>query len=212
MAKHINSTVSKCHGLLGVLRRASSYLTRDLLKLAYVSLIRSHLEYASVLFAGAAPTHLHKLDVIQKVASRIITDSDSRAHSSPLQLLLGLEPLEERRRMRILSITDDIKERKIHPFFQSYLEVNEASYSGSSVGRNVLEKKLFKNLSSKVIADQVQNCITNPCEQIREHESMLLGRQLLMSSSYSSISITGTIETSQPQLAPVTAALLEHRV
>jgi len=131
--------------LLGVLRRASSYLTRDLLKLAYVSLIRSHLEYASVLFAGAAPTHLHKLDVIQKVASRIITGSDSRAHSSSLQLLLGLEPLEERRRrMRILSIIDDIKERKIHPFYQGYLEDNEATSNGIAVGRNVFEKNYLR--------------------------------------------------------------------
>ena len=98
MANQIDATVTKCQGLLEVLRRATVYLPEKLLKMVYTSIIRSHLEYSSALVQCAAPTHLAKLDTVQKIASRIITNSDSRAHSAPLQTLLGLEPLDSRRK------------------------------------------------------------------------------------------------------------------
>jgi len=93
MSKHIDATVSKCHGLLGMLRRASKVLPRELLKLTYCSLIRSQLEYCSAVFAMAAPSHLSKLDIVQKIASRIITSSEPRSHSAPLLELLELDSL-----------------------------------------------------------------------------------------------------------------------
>src|SRR5437867_6186944 len=75
MGPHIDSAVKKCHGLLGIRRRAADYLPRELLKLVYTSVIRSHLEYCSATFIHSAPTHLNKLDIIQKIASRIIAGS-----------------------------------------------------------------------------------------------------------------------------------------
>ena len=75
MGMHIQNVAKKCHGLLGVLRRAASYLPPSLLTLAYISLIRTHLEFCSATFYMAAPSHLKKLDVIQKITSRIITNS-----------------------------------------------------------------------------------------------------------------------------------------
>ena len=62
----IDNVVSKCHGLLGTLARATPYLPKQLLKLAYTTLIRFHLEYCSSLYSSVAKTHLKKLDVIQK--------------------------------------------------------------------------------------------------------------------------------------------------
>jgi len=60
--EHTDNVVKKCHGLIGVLAKAAPYLTRQLLRLAYVSLIRSQLEYCSAIFASAAPSQLRKLD------------------------------------------------------------------------------------------------------------------------------------------------------
>jgi len=68
----IDNVVSKCHGLLGTLARATPYLPKQLLKLTYTALIRSHLEYCSSLYSSVAKTHLKKLDIIQKKAARII--------------------------------------------------------------------------------------------------------------------------------------------
>jgi len=44
----IDNVVSKCHGLLGTLARATPYLPKQLLKLTYTTLICSHLEYCAV--------------------------------------------------------------------------------------------------------------------------------------------------------------------
>jgi len=63
--EHIDNTVKKCHGILGALTRASPFLPRDLLRLAYIALVRSRLEYCSAAFASASQSQLTKLDTIQ---------------------------------------------------------------------------------------------------------------------------------------------------
>jgi hypothetical protein len=55
------------------------------------------MEYASSLLVPVAKSHLTKLDVIQRIASRIITGSPPQAHSAPLLAALGLESLQSRR-------------------------------------------------------------------------------------------------------------------
>ena len=72
-AELIDNISRKCHGLLmSVLRRAAPCFPRELLRLAYISLIRSHLEYASAVLAPLSNTQLGKLDTIQRIAARII--------------------------------------------------------------------------------------------------------------------------------------------
>jgi len=67
----IDNVVSKCHGLLGTLARATPF-PKQLLKLTYTALIRSHLEHCSSLYSPVANIHRKKLDIIQKKAARII--------------------------------------------------------------------------------------------------------------------------------------------
>jgi len=74
---------------IGILRKSAKLLPKDLLLLMYIAIIRSHLEYCSSLFYGAAVTHLNKLETVQKIASRIITNSPSDAHAKPLLDDLG---------------------------------------------------------------------------------------------------------------------------
>ena len=95
--EHIDSTVQKCHGLLGVLARSAPFLTTDLLKISYVALIRTQLEYCSAILASAASSHLKKLDVIQKMASRIVCRAPRNSHSAHLLERLQLEPLHRDR-------------------------------------------------------------------------------------------------------------------
>jgi len=44
---HIDYVINKCQGLLGILSRATSHLPKELFKLLYTALIRSHMEYCS---------------------------------------------------------------------------------------------------------------------------------------------------------------------
>ena len=91
---HVQATIIKCRGLLGVLRKLSKSLPTTLLKLMFTALIRCHLEYANLVLLAAAPTHLHKLETIQKVAVRIIHGAPTDAHAVPLLALHQLATLE----------------------------------------------------------------------------------------------------------------------
>ena len=113
--QHIESVVQKCHGLLGVLARSAPFLSTDLLKMAYVSLIRTQLEYCSANFATSAKSHLLKLDVVQKMASRVICRAPRNAHSAPLLQSLQLDSLESRRNAHIVLLVSQILEGNSHP-------------------------------------------------------------------------------------------------
>ena len=155
MGSHIDGVVKKCHGLLGMLRRSTAYLPRELLNLVYTSVIRSHLEYCSGTFFNAAPTHLNKLDVVQKIASRIITGSSPQAHSAPLQLQLGLDLLQSRRKIHVVSLVIDILRGQSHPYlielFQSSAMSNCTTIPNNKLairGSLGLELKSTTNISA----------------------------------------------------------------
>jgi hypothetical protein len=125
MGPHIDKIVLKCHGLLGVLRKAAPYLPQELLRLAYMALIRPHLEYASATFISAAKVHLKRLDIIQKISSRIITGAPRNAHSLPLQQALRLQSLETRRQEHVIALINAMVEKRSHPHFHDIFSVNE---------------------------------------------------------------------------------------
>ena len=90
---HVQATIIKCRGLLGVLRKLSfliKSLPPTILKLMFTGLIRCHLEYANLVLLAAAPTHLHKLETIQKVAVRIIHGAPKDAHAAPFLALVSV--------------------------------------------------------------------------------------------------------------------------
>ena len=99
MQDHIDKVVKKGNGLLGALSRATPFLTRELLNMAYVSLVRTHLEYCSALLQH--PTHLQKLDIILKKEARIICGAPRMAYAALLLESLHLQYLEDLRRQHI---------------------------------------------------------------------------------------------------------------
>jgi len=115
LSVHIEKTVKRCQGLIGMLSRASTVLPEKLLRLAYEALIRTHLEYAGIMLLMASPTQLRKLDLIQKAAVRIITSSPRLAHSAPLLAKLQMDSLENRRSQHTTNFIHKILEGKCHP-------------------------------------------------------------------------------------------------
>lgn len=112
---HISQTVCKARGLLNILRRASKWLPKGLVLLAYQSLVRSHLEYASSLFLGVANTHSERLERLQRVAARIVCGAPRDAHAEPLLTSLGLDSLVDRRKARVVDIIGSILSGECHP-------------------------------------------------------------------------------------------------
>jgi Reverse transcriptase (RNA-dependent DNA polymerase) len=134
---HFDKITSKCRGLLGVLNRATPYLSRDLLRLAYISLIRSHLEYCSAIFSTASNTQLLKLDVIQKMAARVISGVPRNAHSAPLLANLKLEPLSDRRSNHAISLAKSFLSGECHPALKEMF-------------RSTLDGRIDNDISSRI--------------------------------------------------------------
>ena len=70
-ADHIDEVHSKYRALACVLARSASYLTVDLRRLFYTSMIRTHMEYCLAVYTGASATKLKKLDTIQKILQEL---------------------------------------------------------------------------------------------------------------------------------------------
>ena len=119
----IDNVVSKCHGLLGTLARATPYLPKQLLNLAYTALIRSHLEYCSSLYSAVAKTHLKKLDVIQKKTARIIYQVPADTHVEPILILLDLDTLRNRREEHFIRLIKSFISGKCHPAMKSFVSL-----------------------------------------------------------------------------------------
>src|SRR5437867_2390013 len=85
------------------------------MRLIYLALIRSHLEYASCLYSGVAVTHLEKLDVIEKKAAHLILGLPRGAHAAPLLKELQLDSLHIRRESRVHKIIEAIISGNCHP-------------------------------------------------------------------------------------------------
>ena len=83
-----------------------------------------------------------KLDIIQKIASRIITDAAPQSHSVPLQLQLGLESLSSRRNERLTSLINDIVLGKVHPFFRDFFTTSDSCQSGNIQGKKLESRRL----------------------------------------------------------------------
>ena len=165
---HIDNIVRKCHGLIGALSRAVPFLPRSLLKLAYTALIRSHLEYSSALLAIASKTQLAKLDTIQRIAARVIHNTPRDAHSEPLLLALGLEPLDSRRADHIVELVETMLTKNCHPAFSNFFQAPQDGIIPININSRLkLGEKRFR-----VMGAQLYNAKDRSSEQ--ETASLLL--------------------------------------
>ena len=123
--QHINSMVGNCKGLLSVLSKAAPMLPSELLRMAYISLVRSRLEYCSAVWSSASATNLKRLDSLQKIAVRIIDHAHRSAHSQPLMEKWNIKPLHERRVVHIAKIVEMAIENKYHPTIDIIFEADD---------------------------------------------------------------------------------------
>jgi len=119
---HIDKIVKKCNGLLGALVKASPFLNRRLLRMAYIALVRSHLDYCGGLLMSSSATQLERLDTIQRKAARMIMQVPRDTHSAPLMEKLSLESLNDRRCKHVVSLVANILGGNCHPAFDNFFQ------------------------------------------------------------------------------------------
>ena len=103
---HINNVAKKANSTLGFLRRNLRYCPKDCRKNAYLALVRSKLEYGSVVWDPYQQNDINRLERIQRSAARFVTrDYHSRQEGAVTDMLhqLDLLPLQERRRHQRLT-------------------------------------------------------------------------------------------------------------
>ena len=95
-SSHISKITKKANSTLGFLKRNLKYCPLNCRMTAYISLIRSTLEYSSVIWDPFLQKDIDKLEKVQRQAARFISgDYTSRDHGCVTQMLsdLHLQPL-----------------------------------------------------------------------------------------------------------------------
>ena len=100
---HIRTIVSKANQKLGFLKRNLRNTPTEVRKMAYISLVRSSLEYGSTIWDPYTQLQKNEIEKIQSRAIRWIFDKSPRERVSitGLRNQLGLDTLEKRRLNRL---------------------------------------------------------------------------------------------------------------
>ena len=81
---YIDNLSNKIARNVGVLNKLKHFLPVYIMKTLYSSLIASHLQYCTLLWANSHVINIRKLQLLEKKAIRIITSSHYIAHTDPL--------------------------------------------------------------------------------------------------------------------------------
>ena len=94
-AQHIDYLSKKIARNVGILSKLKHFLPMYIMNTLYYSLILSHLQYCTLLWANTYSTWLNKVRILQKKAIWIITQSHYLAHTDPLFSELKLLKLDD---------------------------------------------------------------------------------------------------------------------
>ena len=97
-SSHINKICTKASKTLGFIRRNLKHCHQNFKETAYISLVRSVLEYSSSVWDPYLDKDIQKIEKIQRNAARFVKN-DYRRHSSVTSMMqeLNWTPLKERR-------------------------------------------------------------------------------------------------------------------
>ena len=103
-AEHINSKISKCDNLIGIVKKLSFSFPRNALLKIYKSFIRPHLDYADIIYDKPNNASFKsKIENVHYRACIAITGAFQGTSRECLYCELGLESLTDRRWIRKLA-------------------------------------------------------------------------------------------------------------
>ena len=119
---HINKISKKATSTLGFLKRNLKHCPQDPRRTAYLSLVRSTLEYSSIVWDPYLQKDTDKLEKVQQRAARFITGnytSRDQGYVSQMLAELNLPPLQDRRKANRLTYFFKVVEGLV-PAMQSH--------------------------------------------------------------------------------------------
>ena len=151
---HINNICKKANSTLGFLRRNLRHCPKPCRKNAYLALVRSKLEYGSIIWDPYNQCDIDRLERIQRSAARFITrDYKSRQEGCVTKMLqeLDLPTLQERRRQQRLTFLYKVVKGHVPA-------INIEHYLKAQRPKKTIRAKQFENFVKQNI---VENSICN---------------------------------------------------
>ena len=105
MSQHINSTIRSCYSHLRQICHIRPYLTQSATETLINSLITSRLDYMNALLFGLPDSSIHKLQLVQNSAAKVILMKKKRDHVTPLLQGLHWLPIDFRIKYKINLLT-----------------------------------------------------------------------------------------------------------
>lgn len=97
--RHIRELTNSCNKLIGLLKRNLYAANRSARRTAFIALVRSKLDFASVVYDPFETTHENLIEAVQNRGARFITRDYGRYSSvTDMKRELRFEPLSKRRR------------------------------------------------------------------------------------------------------------------
>ena len=118
---HISNKISRGLGMMGRLRKI---LPSDAIQMLYYSLVYPYLSYCNIIWGGVSANLLHKLEVLQNRAVRIVTGSPYRASSSPLYKQLNLLKFIDIHKLQITQFMYKIRHTLLPEPCLQYCQIN----------------------------------------------------------------------------------------
>ena len=85
--RHINSKIETANKVLGIIRRSFLYLSADILIPLYKALVRSHFDYAMIIWNPHLVKHIESIEGVQRRATKMIPEIKHLPYSERLQIL-----------------------------------------------------------------------------------------------------------------------------
>lgn len=102
--QQVTATIKRSFYHLRILAKVKTYLPQAELEQAIHALVTSHLDYCNSLYTGINSTQLHRLQLVQNSAARLLTCTKKHAHITPVLASLHWLPIRFRIDFKILLI------------------------------------------------------------------------------------------------------------
>ncbi len=121
MSRQITNICQSSYFHLHQIGRLRRYLTTETSRTLMQALVISRLDYANSLLYGISKSLIHRLQVIQNTAARIITRCPRRQHMTPVLRDLHWLPIEHRITFKLLTLTYSCLKTDTAPTYLSSL-------------------------------------------------------------------------------------------
>ena len=136
---HIQHICNKISKSIAILRLLKYSFPKHILKMIYMSLIYSYINYCNVIWGSAYECHLNPLIVLQKKAIRIINNSSYRDESLPIFYNLKLLPIPQIFKLNCLTFIFKCLINNNYPILRYRILQNSSSHSHATRYRDLLK-------------------------------------------------------------------------